>query len=177
MYHHNMNLNSKTKNLDLTKGFTLVELLLVVAIIGILISFLAASFFGVRQKTQDAQRKTDLQNIQSALEQYRSDNGTYITDTDFFAIACGDAFTGPGSVVYMQKTPCDSEANTKYFYHTYNSGLSYVLVSCLENTDDKSGTATQPTYWTGTGASWPPASVDYPAFLCDPEYFYIVQNP
>ena len=61
------------KILGLKKGFTLVELLIVVAIIGILSTLLMANFIGVRQRARDAQRKADLRQIQSALELYRSD--------------------------------------------------------------------------------------------------------
>src|ERR1035437_3458279 len=58
-------------------GFTLIELLIVIAIIGVLATLLMVNFIGVRQRARDAQRKSDLRQIQSALEIYRSDNGTY----------------------------------------------------------------------------------------------------
>src|SRR5690348_7093470 len=59
------------------KGFTLVELLIVIAIIGILSTLLMTNFIGVRQRARDAQRKADVRQIQSALELYRADNGSY----------------------------------------------------------------------------------------------------
>ncbi|MBI2195693.1 MAG: type II secretion system protein [Candidatus Levybacteria bacterium] len=66
--------NSRVKR---EKGFTLVELLIVIAIIGVLTTLLMANFIGVRQRARDAQRKSDLRQIQSALELYRSDQGSY----------------------------------------------------------------------------------------------------
>lgn len=170
IFHRDMNLKLKISNIKLEKGFTLVELLLVITIIGILVGFLSFSFYGVRQKTQDAQRKSDLTELQSVLEQYRSDNDTYMTDDAYNAIVCGDPFTDGGTVTYKQVTPCDpDDASQKYFYHVYNSGLSYVLVSCLENTDDTTGTNAAPSYW--------PEDVTFPGITCDPEYYYVVQNP
>lgn len=153
-------------------GFTLVELLLVIAIIGMLVGFLSISFFGVRQRTQDAQRKSDLKLIQSALEQYRSDADTYMPNDEYASIVCGEPFEDTGGVNYMQVTPCDPDSNTKYFYHTYNSGLSYVLVSCLENTDDTTGVQD-----VSEVSSFWPGSVTFPGITCDPEFYYVVQNP
>lgn len=165
-----MNFKFQISNLKLKDGFTLVELLLVIAIIGILVGFLSYSFFGVRQRTQDAQRKSDLSQLRSALEQYRSDNDTYMPDVDYAAIDCGSPFMDTSGISYMQTTPCDpDDATQKYFYHVYNSGLSYVLVSCLENTDDTAGTATAPSFW--------PGSATFPGVTCDPAYYYVIQNP
>ena len=69
----------KDKVIKNIKGFTLVELLIVIAIIGVLSALLMANFIGVRQRARDAQRKSDLRQMQSALELYRSDLGLYPT--------------------------------------------------------------------------------------------------
>lgn len=143
-------------------GFTLVELLLVIAIIGILVGFLSISVFGVRQRTQDAQRKSDVTLIQSALEQYRSDNDTYMPDLSYDGILCGEEFMDASGISYMNATPCDPDTDEKYFYRVGSGGLSYTLVACIENTDDTSGTETSP----------------FPGDLeCDSEYYFVAQNP
>ena len=60
------------------KGFTLVELLIVMGIIAIFGGMTAViSVTGNLQKGRDGRRQTDLEAIRSALEIYRSDNGTY----------------------------------------------------------------------------------------------------
>jgi len=66
-------MRSKFRN----KGFSLIELLVVIAIMGTLITILLPNFIGARQRGQDARRKIDLEQIRSALEQYRSVNGSY----------------------------------------------------------------------------------------------------
>ncbi len=64
-------------NRQIKNGFTLIELLIVLAIIGVLSTLLMTNFIGVRQRSRDVQRKSDLRQIQSALETYRTDNTFY----------------------------------------------------------------------------------------------------
>src|SRR3990167_9460895 len=59
------------------RGFTLIELLVVIAIVGLMSGFLVANFIGIKQRARDGQRKSDLRQIQAALELYRSDNASY----------------------------------------------------------------------------------------------------
>jgi len=117
------------KRRDLT-GFTLIELLVVIAIISVLAGLLVANFVGVRQRGRDAQRKSDLRQIQSALELHRSDNGNYFSTLP----SCGSAFT-VGSVTYMQKIPCDPSVETDYVFSS--TGITYTIYACLENANDQ----------------------------------------
>lgn len=59
------------------KGFTLVELLVTIAIIGLLATIAFVSLNRARVKARDAKRLSDLRQLQSALELYFSDNGKY----------------------------------------------------------------------------------------------------
>lgn len=64
------------------KGFTLMELLIVIAVIGILISIATASYSSAQKKARDSRRKGDLKAMQNALEQYYSANsGQYPAGT------------------------------------------------------------------------------------------------
>lgn len=58
-------------------GFTLVELLVVVAIIVVVIAIAATSYTTINSRTRDNQRQSDLNKIAQSLEQYYSDHGTY----------------------------------------------------------------------------------------------------
>jgi len=114
-------------------GFTLVEIIIVIAIIGILTSFLVANFTQIKRTARDAQRKSDLRSIQASLEIYRSDEGSYPSSLPL--TGCGDPWVAVG-VTYIQTMPCDplSTPHPQYSY-SLSSG-NYALVACLENTDD-----------------------------------------
>lgn len=113
------------------RGFTLIELLVVVMVIGVLATLLMTNYVAVRARSRDAERKADLRQIQSALELYRSDIGTYPGSLP----NCGNSLTG-GGVTYMQKIPCDPE-NTDYYYSGAYSNTAYTLAACLENVNDQ----------------------------------------
>ncbi len=56
-------------------GFTLLELLIVIAIIGILVAMGTVSYSTAQKKARDATRRGDMKAIQNALEQYYAANG------------------------------------------------------------------------------------------------------
>lgn len=57
---------------NMKKGFTLLEILVVIGIIAILVALGATSYSTAQKKARDARRKSDLKSIQNALEQYYS---------------------------------------------------------------------------------------------------------
>ena len=120
------------------KGFTLIELLVVISIIAILTTLLMANFVGVRQRGRDGQRKSNLYNIQSALELFRNDSGSYPYSGGTAFPACGSSLVYNSST-YMQTVPCDPLGGN----YTYQStdGITYTLYACLENESDSQKTA------------------------------------
>lgn len=121
-------------NIKLQRGFTLIELLVAMSVIGIFSSLLLANFVGVRQRARDGVRKSDLRQIQSALELYRADQAAYPASLP----ACGSSLTS-GTTVYMQKIPCDpSSPGTSYTYSVGSGNTTYSIIACLENSNDSS---------------------------------------
>lgn len=66
-------LNSKQK------GFTIVELLIVIVVIGILAGLVVTTFTGIQQKARNTERETDIKAIHGQVEAYYAQNGKYPT--------------------------------------------------------------------------------------------------
>ncbi len=62
------------------RGFTLIEILVVVAIIGIIASVVIMSLAEAKKKSRDTQRESDLAQLQLALRIYFDANGTYLVN-------------------------------------------------------------------------------------------------
>jgi prepilin-type N-terminal cleavage/methylation domain-containing protein len=113
------------------KGFTLIELLIVIAILGFLSTVGLASFRSSQIKGRDAQRKSDLGQIQRALEAYFNDKGEYIDALP----SGGSTWIDPdeSETIYMKELPEDPKFGD--YYYT-SDGLSYKIYARLENTKD-----------------------------------------
>ena len=65
-------------NTSLRRGFTLLELLIVIAIIGILVAMGTVSYSTAQKRARDSKRQGDMKAIQNAFEQYYAvNNGSY----------------------------------------------------------------------------------------------------
>jgi general secretion pathway protein G len=60
-------------------GFTLLELLVVVAILGLLVGYVAPRYFGQLGKSEVTTARAQIEALGSALDQYRLDTGRYPT--------------------------------------------------------------------------------------------------
>ena len=58
-------------------GFTIVELMIVIVIIGILVSITSIAYRETQKNARNEKRKTDVAMLTGALEDYRADKGDY----------------------------------------------------------------------------------------------------
>lgn len=60
-----------------TKGFTIVELLIVIVVIAILATISIVAFNGIQQRAQDAALRSDVRSLQQKMQVFRIDNGRF----------------------------------------------------------------------------------------------------
>jgi general secretion pathway protein G len=133
------------------KGFTLVELLIVISILGILVTIGLVSFRTAQARGRDTARKSDLKQIAAALELYNADYNKYPDAANGIILSCPSpntpctwgaldrSFTD-NKTVYMKVVPKDPSKGFSYFYRTVAvdgiSNLGFQLFASLENTQD-----------------------------------------
>lgn len=111
------------------QGFTLLELLIVIIIIGVLAILIIPNLISGPARARDSQRKADLQTIKNALEGYYNDNNSYPTTLEVLT---------QGAAPYIKTLPTDPKTKTLYIYTTTgNPPNSYILKANLENSNDK----------------------------------------
>ncbi len=64
------------------QGFTIVELLIVIVVIGILAALVVTTYAGIQGKARDSKRQTDIQALQTQIEAFYATNNYYPSSTD-----------------------------------------------------------------------------------------------
>ncbi len=85
----------------LQAGFTIIELLIVIAIIGILATLVLTNFQGAQAKGRDVTRKSDINSLYQKLEEFYNENGGYpdgaLTVTNLAGIDAGAFLDSDGN--------------------------------------------------------------------------------
>lgn len=129
-------------------GFTFIEILVSVTIIAVLLAIGVASYASVNRNARDAKRKSDLEQIRAALEQYRADNGSYPA-TGWQLSTSGSSWLTGLVPTYMDAVPVDPKntgagptTNPYGYVYAYWStnycnnnspGTEFILVANLES--------------------------------------------
>lgn len=132
-------INMRKTNQKDQKGFTIIELLVVIVIIGILVALALPQLFAAQARGRDTDRKNDLKNVSQQLETYYNDTGSYPTG-DYAAV--GTALN-TANLLSSDNFPQDPK-NTAPHIYTYTApedGSSFTLSVTLENTNDSAATA------------------------------------
>lgn len=126
-------------------GFTLLELLVVIILLGVLAALISGNFLSSLKKGRDARRKSDLESIQKSLEMYYEDKKAYPLDSGPSGLVLNTSTQITDSVsgkVYMYQVPKDP-TSSYYYVYTYHAsddvsgnGEGYELFSTLENSLD-----------------------------------------
>ena len=105
----------------LNYGFTIVELLIVIVIIGILAAITIVSYRGITAKANESTIKADLANAKKQIELYKADHGSYPTGLDS-TTKCLTGTTGPSP-----DTRYCLKASSSGAYTLTGDGTTYAL--------------------------------------------------
>lgn len=126
-------------------AFTLIEILIVVAIIGILASIVLVGLGPIQKRGRDARKISDLRSVQNGLELYYNKNGSYPTGITQWTDLDYQLKNAQIGVSQLPKDP--RSPTVDYCYAT--DGTTYVLSAALEDTNNSalssSYTGTVPT--------------------------------
>ena len=115
-------------------GFTLIEVLVVISIIGVLLGLSVFSLQTSKKSGRDAKRKSDLELIRSGIEMYRADCGRYPTSSELVSPLKGHGETNscPSDNEYINNVPEDSQDPIRTYKYS-SDGITYKICCSLEN--------------------------------------------
>lgn len=123
------------------KAFTLLEILVVVGIIAVLVSLGFSSYSTAQKKVRDTKRKSDLKEIQEALEQYYT-----ICNFEYPNSVSSDSVCINGQIgesifckltAIMSSVPKDPKSGISYCYQKTVNGYVLSTRGNLETEDKK----------------------------------------
>ena len=102
-------------------GFTLIEIMVVVVILGILASMVVPTIMGQPDRARQIAAKQDVRTIANALKMYRLEHSSYPATLDELA---------QGSRKYLERVPVDPWGNHyQYDRNGYRAGEKFDLYS------------------------------------------------
>lgn len=141
------------------RSFTLVEILVVLGIITTLAGTvpLSLNYTGQMNKALDTRRKTDLNTLSKALEDYQNDNQSYplgptlcfdtpqTHDSEYnTCIVCGRELAKQSFPPYLTQLPCDPQYAARNYLYVYDTNVGagsskYVLCARLSTVSGTDG--------------------------------------
>jgi len=109
-------------------GFSLVEIMVVVAVIGIVAAIAIPSYLGIQKKTARSEAKSNLEAISLALEGYMAENNNY-GPNQVYTYSPGGAFGHPGNIENVAKLGNDIDYN--YSIRVTTVAGPYFIVSAI----------------------------------------------
>jgi len=135
------------------KGFTIVELLIVIVVIAILAAITIVSYNGVQSRAKDSSRDSGAKTIRTVLELYKADNGGYPNACGGVNIGCNvtnlASFLVPA---YTSSLPNDPDTSTSFLYVLATGNQGYGLrvnYQTKAQCQYQVGSGTNPSWWSG----------------------------
>jgi general secretion pathway protein G len=119
------------------KGFTLIEILVVLGIIGLLAVFLVPNLMSARDKAKETAVKSVVHTVQLAVEAYEMENQVYPMETSTAVESLCNNYLIPGG--YMAKVPNNPFTGAEYkdsdiagkITYSYNSSQNVYTINAF----------------------------------------------
>lgn len=128
-------------------GFTLIEILVAATLIALLASVGIVSYSSVTRRSRDSKRKSDIEQLRTALEMYRADYSSYppVNTTGYDTAENLTPYLVAAPYTYMPAISSDPKATYRYSYKATNASAGSYFGYCLSaylETEDLSDTCT-----------------------------------
>lgn len=139
----------------LQRGFTIVELLIVIVVIAILAAISIVAYTGIQERARFSAMRSELASINKAIQLYYAENGSYpITPPDTATGSCSGSWCGfyqatgdnfipglsPTYISNIPQMPSDGSRNNTYVYRSPN-GADYKLIRLANGLSDSEQSA------------------------------------
>ena len=131
------------------KGFTLIELMIVVAIIGILAAIAIPQFASYRVKAFNSAAQSDMHTLQTVFEVFFNDNSKY-PNTHAVATGTVTLTDGTNSVSLNTSNLVSMKNTTPANGQSYTASTKHLAGDTIYNTDSASPTLTTTSSAAGT---------------------------
>ena len=131
-------MDTPTKHADGSRrGFTLIELMIVVVILGLLATTVMPKILDRPEQARRTKAKVDIRNIQSALAYFKTDTGRFPTTSEGLqALVSNPGVEGYDAGGYLERTPADPWGNPYVYIHPGVHGRDYDLESYGKDGED-----------------------------------------
>lgn len=123
------------------KGFTIVELLIVIVVIAILAAISTVAYSGIQSRARDASRLADIQAINKAIMSYYAVHGTYPNETASPGIGATETSQDTAGTFlehlknagFLPQVPLDPTNTGAYYYSYYLYEAGWGANNCVDS--------------------------------------------
>jgi general secretion pathway protein G len=124
------NPQSEIRNPKLSAGFTLIEVMVVVVILGVLATMVMPKILDKPEQARRTKAKVDIRSIQSALAMFKTDTGRFPTTAEGLpTLVAGAGIHGYNQNGYLERVPTDPWGNKFIYLSPGVHNKDYDLVS------------------------------------------------
>lgn len=114
-------------------GFTIVELLIVIVVIGVLAAITIVAFNGIQSRAKSAKVQQDLKSMQKLVELYKAENGSYPSTSNAWSYSSSNADGFIPSIVptfasSLPRFTADSVVDGGHCYVYRSNGTDYKMI-------------------------------------------------